>query len=62
LTAADLASELTVCELRQDFRFFRADRIVGLSPSGERYPKRRTALVKAFQRQMESRTAPSEGS
>jgi predicted DNA-binding transcriptional regulator YafY len=40
------------CELREDFRFFRADRITELSSTGERYPKRRTALAKAFQEQM----------
>ena len=43
------------CELREDFRFFRADRIAELSPTGERYPRRRTALAKAFQEQMEAR-------
>jgi predicted DNA-binding transcriptional regulator YafY len=50
------------CELRQDFRFFRADRIAELSATGERYPKRRAVLVRAFQRQMESKNAPAEGS
>jgi predicted DNA-binding transcriptional regulator YafY len=35
------------CELRNDFRHFRTDRIVELAP-GERYPKRRTALVKEW--------------
>ena len=32
------------CELRQDFRHFRADRVLNLSDSGERYPARRHAL------------------
>jgi len=49
------------CELRQDFRFFRADRIAELSSTGERYPKRRAGLAKAFQEQMEAKKA-REGS
>jgi predicted DNA-binding transcriptional regulator YafY len=48
------------CELRQDFRFFRADRIAGMSAVGERYPKRRAALAKDFRRQMEARQAAGE--
>jgi predicted DNA-binding transcriptional regulator YafY len=36
------------CELRTDFRHFRTDRIGELSLSGERYPKRRAALVKEW--------------
>jgi predicted DNA-binding transcriptional regulator YafY len=50
------------CELRQDFRFFRADRIAELSATGERYPKRRAALAKEFRRQMEAKDAAAEGS
>ena len=50
------------CELRQDFRYFRADRIAELSATGERYPKRRSVLVKAWQRQMDTRNAGSETS
>ena len=45
------------CELRQDFRFFRADRIAELSSTGERYPKRRAALANAFKEQMEAKKA-----
>jgi predicted DNA-binding transcriptional regulator YafY len=33
------------CETRQDFRHFRADRIVSANPTGERYPRRRRALL-----------------
>ena len=34
------------CELRQDFRHFRADRITSARDTGRRYPKRRRALLK----------------
>jgi predicted DNA-binding transcriptional regulator YafY len=34
------------CELRQDFRHFRTDRITDASDLGERYPRRRRALLK----------------
>lgn len=34
------------CELRQDYRHFRVDRIVTLTPTEQRYPKRRHALLK----------------
>jgi predicted DNA-binding transcriptional regulator YafY len=33
------------CELRQDYRAFRTDRIAELTPSDTRYPRRRVALV-----------------
>ena len=36
------------CELREDFRHFRADRIAGLRATGKRYPKRRRALLKEW--------------
>jgi predicted DNA-binding transcriptional regulator YafY len=36
------------CELRQGFRHFRADRIAGLTTLDLRYPRRRTALLKAW--------------
>ena len=36
------------CEMRQDFRHFRTDRIVSLRPTGQRYPRRRQALLKAW--------------
>jgi predicted DNA-binding transcriptional regulator YafY len=34
------------CELREDFRHFRADRIAAMTPSEHRYPRRRQALLK----------------
>tara|TARA_R110002020_G_scaffold48855_6_gene139529 strand:+ start:5293 stop:5997 length:705 start_codon:yes stop_codon:yes gene_type:complete len=37
------------CELRKDFRHFRADRIVRLSIEPARYPQRRAALMKQWQ-------------
>ena len=37
------------CELRGDFRHFRADRIAALNETGERYPQRRQALLKKWQ-------------
>lgn len=36
------------CELRGDFRHFRADRVVTLEDTGERYPQRRHALLKQW--------------
>ncbi|RKP55689.1 helix-turn-helix transcriptional regulator [Pararobbsia silviterrae] len=36
------------CELREDFRHFRLDRFSALERLGERYPKRRHALLKAW--------------
>ncbi len=33
------------CELRQDYRHFRTDRIVAAEPSAERYPRRRRVLL-----------------
>ncbi len=36
------------CELRQGFRHFRADRIAGLEATGERYPRRRQAMLKEW--------------
>jgi predicted DNA-binding transcriptional regulator YafY len=36
------------CELRQDFRHFRADRIADLRPLEHRYPRRRQALLKEW--------------
>ena len=37
------------CELRGDFRHFRADRIAALTETGERYPQRRQALLQKWQ-------------
>ncbi|MFO1079891.1 MAG: YafY family protein [Reyranellaceae bacterium] len=36
------------CELRQDYRHFRTDRIVRLTASERRYPRRRQALLKEW--------------
>ncbi len=45
------------CELRQDFRHFRTDRIADLSVTDVRYQKRRQALLKAW-REMENIPPP----
>jgi len=37
------------CELRNDFRHFRADRIISLSVEATGYPQRRAALMKQWQ-------------
>jgi predicted DNA-binding transcriptional regulator YafY len=37
------------CELREDFRHFRTDRILGLRQTNTRYPERRRALMKTWQ-------------
>ena len=39
------------CELRQDLRHFRADRITALEPLEERYPLRRQALLQQWREQ-----------
>lgn len=39
------------CELRQDFRHFRADRVVKLVATGQRYPSRRHTLMKHWRQQ-----------
>ena len=36
------------CELRASIRHFRTDRIIGLAALGERYPRRRQALLKEW--------------
>ena len=36
------------CELRQDFRHFRTDRIIRLRETTQRYPRRRRALMKEW--------------
>jgi predicted DNA-binding transcriptional regulator YafY len=36
------------CELRKDYRHFRADRIVALQATDERYPRRRRALLREW--------------
>jgi predicted DNA-binding transcriptional regulator YafY len=40
------------CELRSAFRHFRTDRITALTATGQRYPRRRAELVKAWRREM----------
>jgi len=45
------------CELRQEIRHFRTDRIVALTVLGDRYPRRRQALLKAW-REIEGLAAP----
>ena len=44
------ASRIVVawCELRQDFRSFRTDRMLGAEPLAERYPQRRKVLLKRW--------------
>lgn len=39
------------CELREDFRHFRVDRIVSLTIQGERYPLRRQNLLKKWRQE-----------
>ena len=39
------------CELRGDFRHFRADRVTALDDAGEPYPERRYALLKRWRAQ-----------
>ncbi|PJK01836.1 transcriptional regulator [Lysobacteraceae bacterium NML03-0222] len=36
------------CELRQDFRHFRADRVQHLADTGQRYPERRPSLMRRW--------------
>ena len=36
------------CELRQDYRHFRADRIAGLTVTDTRYPRRRQVMLKEW--------------
>ena len=36
------------CELRDDFRHFRADRIAGLTETDQRYPRRKAVLLKEW--------------
>ena len=45
------------CELRQDFRHFRTDRIGELKVLDDRYPRRRHALLKKW-REVEGVPAP----
>ena len=45
------------CELREDFRHFRTDRIEEISFLDQRYPGRRKALLKTWQEQMRIESA-----
>jgi len=40
------------CEMRQDFRHFRTDRIAALNETGRRYPRRRPVLLAEWRRQL----------
>lgn len=40
------------CELRQDFRHFRADRVLQVQELAERYPETRARLIQRWSRQM----------
>lgn len=45
------------CELRQDFRHFRTDRITSLTVSDKRYPRRRQAMLKEWRERERSTEA-----
>jgi len=45
------------CELRKGFRHFRADRVVQLTSAGQRYPRRRAALLKEWRENEETKLA-----
>jgi predicted DNA-binding transcriptional regulator YafY len=47
------------CELRQDLRHFRTDRIAALQDSGQRYPRRRQALLRDWRDQDRGRPGPT---
>ena len=38
------------CELRQDYRHFRTDRISAAEPTAERYPRRRRVLLSEWRK------------
>ena len=50
------------CEMRQDFRHFRADRVSRLAASDIRYPRRRQAMLKEWRATLDrpGRKAPGE--
>ena len=48
------------CELREDFRTFRVDRIAAFRETGERYPKRRRSLLRAWRESQGIPASPSE--
>lgn len=43
------------CELRQDYRHFRVDRILTMTPAGMRYPRRRAVMLKEWREQNDIR-------
>ena len=45
------------CELRHDFRHFRTDRIVTLTVTDRRYPRRRQAMLKEWREREQTREA-----
>lgn len=49
------------CELRGDFRHFRTDRILALTPLDETYPRRRQALLKAWKAREAQKSLRSPG-
>lgn len=42
------------CELRQDFRHFRADRVQDLQTTGQRYPQRRHQLIARWRKMLDA--------
>lgn len=44
------------CELRQDYRHFRTDRILNLEETGKRYPRRRQVMMKEWWERLKART------
>jgi predicted DNA-binding transcriptional regulator YafY len=48
------------CELREDFRTFRVDRIVAFRATRERYPRRRRGLLRAWQQSQSIRPSAAE--
>lgn len=46
------------CELRQDFRHFRADRVLTLADTGLNYPQRRPTLLRRWRTHMGFDTPP----
>lgn len=49
------------CELRRDFRHFRTDRILALTPLEDAYPRRRQALLKAWKAREAQKSLRSPG-
>ncbi|MGV8936473.1 MAG: helix-turn-helix transcriptional regulator [Allorhizobium sp.] len=47
------------CELRDDFRHFRTDRVTEMEIDGQRYPRRRIQMLKQW-RQLQGLLAPSQ--